>query len=177
MNPFAVIAVIAAVGKAYATYQQGMAQKAAYDAKADQSRLKFKAERIEHKEKGVAVLKKNNTELGTIIAKAAAGGVLTNDGSNLVAQVTHVKSGVEDFNMATLNQEITQNIGLIEFNNLKKAGKQAAKAGIMNAIFGLGTDIGTIGTTGGFDATPKTTPSSWPTIVGSGGNTAEPYTG
>ena len=177
MNPFAILAVVAAVGKAYSTYQAGMAQKAAYDAKADQSRLKFKAEKIERKEEGVAVLKQNNVELGTIIAKAAAGGGLPNDGSNLVVQMTHIKSGVEDFNMAALNQEITQNIGIIEFNNLKQAGKASAKAGIMGAIFGLGTDIGTMGATGAFDATPKTTSPSGPTIVGSGGNTAEPYTG
>ena len=33
----------------------------------------------------------------------------------------------------------------IEFQNLKMAGKYAKQAGIMGAIFGLGTDIATIG--------------------------------
>ena len=38
-----------------------------------------------------------------------------------------------------------QNLGFIEFKNLKNAGKFAKQAGIMGAIFGLGTDIATIG--------------------------------
>ena len=42
-NPiWAVIAVAAAAGKAYATYQSGMAQKAYYDAKADEAKIKYK---------------------------------------------------------------------------------------------------------------------------------------
>ena len=44
-----------------------------------------------------------------------------------------------------------QNLGLIEFGNLKTAGKNAKKQGIMGAIFGLGTDIGTIGQAGGYE--------------------------
>ena len=38
-----------------------------------------------------------------------------------------------------------QNLGIIEYTNLKNAGKTAKQAGIMGAIFGLGTDIATIG--------------------------------
>ena len=134
MNPFAVIAVIAAVGKAYSTYQAGMAQKAAYDAKADQSRIKYKSERISRKEEGVAVLEKSNRDISTLIAKAASGGGLPNEGSLLVAQMVSIRSGLEDFQMSKINEEITQNLGLVEFKNLKTAGKEAARAGIMNAI-------------------------------------------
>ena len=50
-----------------------------------------------------------------------------------------------------------QNLGVIEYTNLKNAGKQAMKAGIMGAIFGLGTDIATIGSAGGFSKPPDTT--------------------
>ena len=143
--PWTALAVVASFGKAYTTYQAGMAQKAYYDAQADVSRLQYKSKEIEAKEAGVEVLKETNKALSTIIAKAAAGGMLPNEGSALIAQTMSIKEGAEDFQVSKLNEEIIQNLGLIEFKNLKTAGKFAKQAGIMGAIFGLGTDIATIG--------------------------------
>ena len=71
--------------------------------------------------------------------------MLPNEGSALLAQTLSIKEGAEDFQVSKLNEEIIQNLGLIEFQNLKMAGKFAKQAGIMGAIFGLGTDIATIG--------------------------------
>ena len=142
---WAFVAVAASIGKAYTTYQAGMAQKAYYDSQADITRLQYKQKEIEAKEDGVAVLKKANADISTIIAKAAAGGMLPNEGSALLAQTMSIKEGAEDFQVSKLNEEIIQNLGLIEFQNLKMAGKFAKQAGIMGAIFGLGTDIATIG--------------------------------
>ena len=144
-NPFVVLAVASAFGKAYATYQAGMAQKAYYDSQAVVSQLQYKSKEIEAKEAGVEVLKATNKALSSIIAKAAAGGMLPNEGSALLAQTLSIKEGAEDFQVSKLNEEIIQNLGLIEFQNLKMAGKFAKQAGIMGAIFGLGTDIATIG--------------------------------
>ena len=144
-NPFVILAVASSFGKAYATYQAGMAQKAYYDSQAAVSRLQYKSKEIEAKEAGVEVLKETNKALSTIIAKAAAGGMLPNEGSALLAQTMSIKEGAEDFQVSKLNEEIIQNLGLIEFQNLKMAGKYAKQAGIMGAIFGLGTDIATIG--------------------------------
>ena len=144
-NPFVVLAVASAFGKAYATYQAGMAQKAYYDSQATMSQLQYKSKEIEAKEAGVEALKAINKALSTIIAKAAAGGMLPNEGSALLAQTLSIKEGAEDFQVSKLNEEIIQNLGLIEFQNLKMAGKFAKQAGIMGAIFGLGTDIATIG--------------------------------
>ena len=62
----------------------------------------------------------------------------------LVAQIVSIREGSTDFQLSQINQELAQNLGLIEFSNLKTAGKFAKQAGIMGAIFGLGTDIGTI---------------------------------
>ena len=144
-NPFVILAVASSFGKAYATYQAGMAQKAYYDSQAAMSRLQYKSKEIEAKEAGVEALKETNKALSTIIAKAAAGGMLPNEGSALLAQTMSIKEGAEDFQISKLNEEIIQNLGLIEFQNLKMAGKYAKQAGIMGAIFGLGTDIATIG--------------------------------
>ena len=80
-NPFVILAVVSSVGKAYATYQAGMAQKAYYDSQAAMSRLQYKSKEIEAKEAGVEVLKQTNEALATIIAKAAPGGMLPNEGS------------------------------------------------------------------------------------------------
>ena len=156
-NPFVVLAVASSFGKAYATYQAGMAQKAYYDSQAVMSQLQYKSKEIEAKEAGVEALKATNKALSTIIAKAAAGGMLPNEGSALLAQTLSIKEGAEDFQVSKLNEEIIQNLGLIEFQNLKMAGKFAKQAGIMGAIFGLGTDIGTIGQAGGFSKKPSTT--------------------
>tara|TARA_B100000900_G_scaffold326561_1_gene286594 strand:+ start:51 stop:518 length:468 start_codon:yes stop_codon:yes gene_type:complete len=144
-NPFVILAVASSFGKAYATYQAGMAQKAYYDSQAAVSQLQYKSKEIEAKEAGVEALKETNKALSTIIAKAAAGGMLPNEGSALLAQTMSIKEGAEDFQVSKLNEEIIQNLGLVEFQNLKMAGKFAKQAGIMGAIFGLGTDIATIG--------------------------------
>ena len=150
-NPFVVLAVVSSVGKAYATYQAGMAQKAYYDSQADITRLQYKQKEIEAKEDGVKVLKKANADISTIIAKAASGGMLPNEGSALLATTLSLSSGVEDFNVSQINEELMQNLGIIEYINLKNAGKTAKQAGIMGAIFGLGTDIATVGQAGGFE--------------------------
>ena len=144
-NPFVILAVASSFGKAYATYQAGMAQKAYYDSQAAISRLQYKSKEIEAKEAGVEALKETNKAISTIIAKSAAGGMLPNEGSALLAQTMSIKEGAEDFQVSKLNEEIIQNLGLIEFQNLKMAGKFAKQAGIMGAIFGLGTDIAAIG--------------------------------
>ena len=130
--PWAAIATVAAFGKAYATYQQGMATKAYYD------------------------------------AKAAASGVMPMEGSAATAQIASLKVGSEEFAISMINQELMQNLGLIEFGNLKNAGKQAKKAGIMGAIFGLGTDIGTIGQAGSFETKPDVIDTSKDIPMGQG---------
>ena len=149
--PWAAIAVAASAGKAYAAYYEGMAKKAYYDAQADMKLLQYKDKRIESKEAGVKVLEETNKALASIIAKGAAGGILVDEGNILVAQQVSLRNGVEDFNVAQINQEIMQNLGIIEFTNLRAAGKAAKKAGTMSAIFGFGTDMASLGQTGAFD--------------------------
>jgi len=152
-----VVAVASSAMKAYGTYMQGMATKAYYDAQADISLLQYKEKRIEAKEKGIEALELTNQTLSAIIAKGAAGGMLTNEGSVMVNQLVTLRSGSEDYGLAGINQELIQNLGIVEFTNLKTAGSMAKKFGIMNAIFGLGTDIGTMGMTGVWDAKAATT--------------------
>ena len=83
--------------------------------------------------------------------------MLTNEGSVMINQLVTLRSGAEDYGLSGINQELIQNLGIIEFTNLKTAGKYAKQFGIMNAIFGLGTDIGSMGMTGAFDKQTTTT--------------------
>jgi len=157
MSWWTVIAVASSAMKAYGTYMQGMATKAYYDAQADISLLQYKEKRIEAKENGVKALSATNEALAAIIAKGAAGGVLTNEGSVLTNQWVTLRSGSEDFGLSGINQELIQNLGILQFTNLKTAGAMAGKFGILNAITGMGTDIGLMGMTGLWDPKPTTT--------------------
>ena len=157
MSWWTVIAVASSAMKAYGTYMQGMATKAYYDAQADISLLQYKEKRIEAKENGVKALSATNAALAAIIAKGAAGGVLTNEGSVLTNQWVTLRSGSEDFGLSGINQELIQNLGILQFTNLKTAGAMAGKFGILNAITGMGTDIGLMGMTGLWDPKPTTT--------------------
>ena len=75
-----------------------------------------------------------------------------------VAQIVSLRSGSTDFSVTQINQELAQNLGLIEFFKSQGLVKGLQnKFGIMGAIFGLGTDIGTIGQGGGFSKKPSTT--------------------
>ena len=160
MSWWTVIAVASSAMKAYGTYMQGMATKAYYDAQADISLLQYKEKRIEAKENGVKALSATNAALAAIIAKGAAGGVLTNEGSVLTNQWVTLRSGSEDFGLSGINQELIQNLGILQFTNLKTAGAMAGKFGILNAITGMGTDIGMMGKTGLWDPKPVVTPTN-----------------
>jgi hypothetical protein len=174
MNWWAVVAVASSAMKAYGTYMQGMATKAYYDAQADISLLQYKEKRIEAKEKGIEALELTNQTLSAIIAKGAAGGMLTNEGSVMVNQLVTLRSGSEDYGLAGINQELIQNLGIVEFTNLKTAGSMAKKFGIMNAIFGLGTDIGSMGMTGAFDKKPVITKTNTEKYTVKGGSNWQP---
>ena len=174
MSWWTVIAVASSVGKAYGTYMQGMATKAYYDSQADISKLQYKEKRIEAKEEGVKAPKATNEALGAIIARGAAGGVLTSEGSVLTNQFVTLKSGATDYGIAGINQELMLNLGIIQYKNLKTAGKQAKQFGILNAIFGLGTDIGQIGMTGKFDTKPTKTTTNTQKYTVQGGSNWQP---
>ena len=52
-----------------------------------------------------------------------------------------VRRGSEDFGISGLNQILMENIGAVEFANLKQAGKYAKKFGVINTIADLGMSV------------------------------------
>lgn len=138
---FTVLSVASSITSAFASMQQAAAMKAYYDAQADVSRLQYESKRIQAREQGVEALKNTNRAVAAIVAKGAAGGILPTSGSPLLAQTISLAEGATDLRTSQLNQEIIQNMGVLEFQNLKAAGEASVTTGILGALGGLGTDI------------------------------------
>jgi len=154
---FSVLSVASSIGQAFMSYQQAAAMKAYYDAQADISRLQYSQKRVEAKEQGVRVLKETNRALGAALAQAAAGGILSTEGSALMQQSISLRGGVEDFNLATFNAEILDNMGALEYSNLRQAGQTQMTGGLLGALAGFGTNITSAyqgGLYSGFGVTP-----------------------
>ncbi len=163
---FTVLSVASSVGQAFASYQQAAAMKAYYDAQAQITRLQYDQKRIEAKEAGTRALRETNRAIASVVAKGAAGGILTNEGSVLLQQTISLREGAEDLRMSKMNEDILKNLGALEFRNLQVAGQTALQQGALGGLIGLGTDITGIYQSGlfsGFGVTP--TPTFEPGIV------------
>jgi len=151
MSFFAGLFVASSMVKAYSTVYEGFAMKAYYDAQAAMSQVKYKSLKLQAKEEGIRAMEAMNENLSTLIARGAAGGTLTMDGSNLITQFITHRTGVEDVFTARINEELQQNLGVIEFNSLRRAGKLSKKYGYINAVGQLGMDVASAYGTGLFD--------------------------
>jgi hypothetical protein len=138
---FSILSVVSSISQAFVSYQQAAAMKAYYDSQADITRLKYNQERAKAKEEGAQALKKANQTIATMVASAASGGVLTNEGSVMLGQTLSLRAAAEDYNTAAFNAQILNNFGIIEYNNLKQAGIIQQQAGMLGAIAGFGTDL------------------------------------
>ena len=141
MSIFTILSVASSIGSAFASMQQAAAMQAYYEAQADVARLQYESKRIEAREQGVEALKNTNRAVGAIVARAAAGGILSTSGSALLGQTLSIAEGATDLRTAQLNQELLSNAGAMQFRNLKEAGKAAGATGVLGALSGLGTDI------------------------------------
>jgi len=141
MNWFQVLYIAGTIAQTYGNLYAAYAQKAAYDAQADWSLREYKSKRLDAKADGVQVLKRLNSDLATIVANGAAGNVMTTSGSIYMQKIMSVRRGSEDFGLAAINQTLMENIGALQFANLKQAGKYAKKFGVINAIADLGMSV------------------------------------
>lgn len=148
---FTILSVASSLGQAFASYQQGLAMKAYYDAQADISQLQYAQKRADAKEQGVRVLQETNKALGSALAQAAAGGILGTQGSALMQQTISLRQGMQDFRMANLNAELLTNMGALEYNNLKQAGNIKLQSSAFDALTGFGTDLVNIEQAGLFE--------------------------
>ena len=141
MNWFQVLYIAGTIAQTYGNLYAAYAQKAAYDAQADWSLREYKSKRLDAKADGVQVLKRLNSDLATIVANGAAGNVMTTSGSIYMQKIMSVRRGSEDFGLAGINQTLMENIGAVQFANLKQAGKYAKTFGVINTIADLGMSV------------------------------------
>ena len=142
---FTALSVASSVGQAFVSFQQGAAMKAYYDSQADMANLQYATKRVEAKEAGVEALRQTNRAVGAIIAKGAAGGILSNSGSVLLQQNISLARGAEDLRLSQLNQEVLQNL-------------------VLGGLMGLGTDIAAIEDQGMFSFPEDSPPKPAPTL-------------
>lgn len=157
MSIFTILSVASSITSAFMGVQQAAAMQAYYQAQADMTRLQYRAKRIEAKEQGVEALKNSNRAAAAIAAKGAAGGILINSGSVQNLLGITAREGALDLRTAQLNEQILDDMGQIQYNNLIQAGKNKGATGILGALSGLGTDITNIYTGGLFDKPPIST--------------------
>jgi hypothetical protein len=70
-----------------------------------------------------------------------------------------LSEGIKDFNLATFNAEIIDNIGALEYANLMQTGQTQLTGGIIEALSGFGTNLTSIrksGLTSGYNTNKET---------------------
>lgn len=135
MNPMMAFAAVSAVGQLSA----GAAQQEQYNAQAAQAQLKGRSEAIAYKQQGADVLKKLNENMATIVARAAAGGVLANTGSAAALQGYSMKEGVREFNISKDNAVLAEGMASHQAAIYRQAGRTAMTNAIVGAVGAIGT--------------------------------------
>jgi len=138
---FSVLSVASSIGQAFMGYQQAAAMRAYYQSQADLTRLQYQQKKVAAKEEAVKALKATNRAIASTIAQAAAGGILSTEGSALLQQTVSLRGGMEDFQTALYNQQILQNFGTMEARSLQTAGSYQERFGLLGALTGLGTNL------------------------------------
>ena len=155
-NFFTILSVASSATQAFLNFQQGQAMKAYYDSQADIAQLQYEAKKVEAKEQGVRALKEANRAAAAIVAKGAAGGVLSSSGSVLLNQTVSLAEGIRDLNTAKFNENILNNLSAAQYNNFKQAGDNSAAGGVLTALSGFGTSLYSTFEAGGFSGPSKT---------------------
>lgn len=148
---FTALMVAGTALSAYQSIQAGKAKQQEFENQAALSLIKTRTKVVNSKEKGVEVLRDLNSRLGTILAYKAVGGADPTSGSALTHALYSYRLGSEDFNVAAIQAELDDKLGLIEYKNLKIAGENAARAGYSKAFNTILMAGANYASQGGFD--------------------------
>ncbi len=140
---------IAGLGlQAVGTIRSGQAQAANYQAQAQQTLIQARSdvirsrkEELNHKNKGVEILKAVGRNLATINARGAAGALDPFSGSTGNLMTVNLKEGYLDYgfeldnaNLARENQKIIQGSAEYQARIYREAAKQAKSTAMLSAI-------------------------------------------
>lgn len=127
-------AAVSAAGQLYA----GAQQRQAYNAQAAQAQIQGRSQAIAYKQQGADILKNMNETMGTIVARAAAGGVDPLSGSAQSLQNYTMKEGVREYNIAKDNAVLAQGMASYQADIYRQAGKAAMLSSMVQAVGTMG---------------------------------------
>lgn len=127
-------AAVSAVGTLYA----GAQQRKAYNAQAAQAQIQGRSQAIAYKQQGADILKNMNETMGTIVARAAAGGVDPLSGSAQSLQNYTMKEGIREYNIAKDNAVLAQGMASYQADIYRQAGKTAMLSSMVQAVGTMG---------------------------------------
>lgn len=127
-------AAVSAGAQLYAGYQQ---QKM-YNAQAAQARIQGRSQAIAYKQQAADVLKGMNETMGTLVARAAAGGVDPMSGSALSLANYTMKEGIREYNISKDNTVLAEGMASYQADIYRQAGKTAMLSSIVQAVGTMG---------------------------------------
>ena len=127
-------AAVSAGATLYAGYQQ----KQMYNAQAAQARIQGRSQAIAYKQQAADVLKNLNETMGTIVARAAAGGVDPMSGSARSLQNYAMKEGVREYNISKDNAVLAQGMAAYQADIYRQAGNTAMLSSVVQAVGTMG---------------------------------------
>ena len=133
--PMMAFAAVSAAGQLYA----GAQQRKAYNAQAAQAQIQGRSQAIAYKQQAADILKNLNETMGTIMARAAAGGVDPMSGSARSLQNYAMKEGVREYNISKDNAVLAQGMASYQADIYRQAGQTAMLSSMVQAVGTMGT--------------------------------------
>jgi hypothetical protein len=127
-------AAISAGAQLYAGYQQ----KQMYNAQAAQAQIQGRSQAIAYKQQAADILKSMNETMGTIIARAAAGGVDPLSGSALSLTNYTMKEGIREYNISKDNVVLAEGMASYQADIYRQAGNTAMLSSFVSAAGAMG---------------------------------------
>jgi hypothetical protein len=127
-------AVVSAGAQLYA----GAQQRKAYNAQAAQAKIQGRSQAIAYKQQAADILKSMNETMGTIIARAAAGGVDPLSGSALSLANYTMKEGIREYNISKDNAVLAAGMASYQADIYRQAGDTAMLSSFVSAAGTMG---------------------------------------
>ena len=137
--------------------KQGQDAKKAYYSQARYKELEGRIEAVKAKEQGIKALENTRRALASVNASARAGGLEPTIGTPVdIGTFNVVKPGTSDFFRARDNASLAISSANAQAEDLRFAGREAKKAGYLNALGTIGSSFANMASIGGPPGTTTT---------------------
>ena len=142
MEAMAIIGPVVSVGSklaaAGAQRDVGRAQQAGYEQQAQAAELKGRSEAIAYKQQGSDALRNLNETLAAVLARAASGNVVAEEGSSLTTQMFAVSEGGREYAQARDNASLALEEAYTQSGIYRSAGAPEMKSANVRAVASIG---------------------------------------